>query len=126
MTYCISTFNKIEPQPSIIYYQLAGNFNLQLLNPWAFNKRINATSGGGLSVQAARTILRPILRVFQVRRVMATEVELPGNTKIRVGALMLPFSICTVELAMTRLQAGAYYKVYRECAEITEVCRCRT
>ena len=30
-----------------ITYHLAGNYELHLFNPWAFNKRINSTVGGG-------------------------------------------------------------------------------
>ena len=90
--------------------------NLHLFNPWACNKRINSTIGGELSVSDARSILRPILWGFQLRRVMASEVQLPGNQRVPVGVLISTFTITTVKLDMMVLQARAYYKVHEECA----------
>ena len=69
-------------------YHRVGNQTLALLNPWA----------------------------FQLRKVMALKVQLPGNQTVWVGALMPPFAITTIELTMTLLQAGAYYEVHEECA----------
>ena len=67
--------------------------NLRLLNTYAFNKRISPTVGGEISVMDARSVLKPILRVFQLRKVMASEVQLPGNRIIQVGAHMPSFTI---------------------------------
>ncbi|KAK0508245.1 hypothetical protein JMJ35_009329 [Cladonia borealis] len=84
--------------------------------PYGFNKWISSTVGGELSVSDARSILRPILRGFQLWRVMASEVELPGHQRVRVEALIPTFTITTIELEMTAPQARAYYKVHEDCA----------
>ncbi|KAK0513179.1 hypothetical protein JMJ35_004165 [Cladonia borealis] len=91
---------------------LGGNHNLPLLSPYGFTRLIHSIAGGELSVQDARSILRPILRVFQLRRVIASQVQLSGKQVVRVGAHMPRYTITTIELAMTALQAQAYYKVH--------------
>lgn len=61
--------------------------NLRLLNTNAFTKRISATVGGEISVMDARSVPKPILRVFQLRKVMVSEVQLPGNRIIQLAPI---------------------------------------
>ena len=65
----------------------------------------------------ARSVLRPVLRVFQLRRVMVSEVELPRKEIVQVSALMPAFTITTVELEISKTQAVDYYQVHHDCAE---------
>ena len=59
-------------------------------------------------MQDARSMLQPVLRAFQLRRVMASE---------GAGALTPLYEIMTVELAMTKVQADHYWKVHQDYAE---------
>ena len=46
---------------------------------------------------------------------MASQVQLPGNQLVRVGAHMPRYTITTVEIDITFLQAEAYQKVHEAC-----------
>ena len=56
----------------------------------ASSHSINSTAGGELSVQNARSILGPILRVFQLRRAMASQVQLPGKASRSIWGSYAP------------------------------------
>ena len=102
-----------------ITYHLGGNHNLPLLSPYGFTRLNNSTAGGEISVQDARSNFRSILRGFQLRRVMASQVQLQVSTVIRVGAHIPRYSITTIELAMTALRAQAYTQSARGvCVEL--------
>ena len=115
-TFPLNPFNKNCKRFKGIIYYLASNYNLYLFNPFIFNKRINSIIRGELLVSNIYNILRPILRYFQLRRVIASEVQLLGDQRIHISALIPTFTIIIIKLEMTALQAYRYYQVYKEYA----------
>ena len=68
-------------------------------------------AGETLDPITAFKIMRPILRMVQLRRVMASEVEANGKT-VRVGEEIPPYRITTVELQHLKAQSRAYFEIH--------------
>ena len=82
-----------------------------LLRPDSFRKLMRPQAGEPLDPVTAHRIIRPILRMVQLRRVMASSVEANGET-VRVGAGIPPYRITTVELNHLKAQSRSYFDIH--------------
>ena len=78
------------------------------LSPWVFASLANRERMEG---EVARKALGAILSCLQMRRTMATQMEV-NNDLVRIGDDIPPYKIVTVELGMTRAQELSYTKIY--------------
>ena len=78
------------------------------LSPWVFASLANRDRMEG---EVARKALGAILTCLQMRRTMATRMEV-NDDWVRIGDDIPPYKIVTVELGMTRAQERAYGRIY--------------
>lgn len=83
-------------------------FPLQMLCPQAFRLMGGRT---GWSAEACRMVLRPILKMTQMRRLTSRPVETLPGVFVKPGGNIPPYSITTVELTMTKETQRKYDKV---------------
>lgn len=84
---------------------------MHFLNLITFTKLVRPIGGGQVEVTVANRVFPPILRFFQLRRIMADVVNVNG-VQSHIGSSISPYKIVTVELQMDAGQSRRYFKAH--------------
>ena len=92
-----------------LWYAYKQGLRLYVLNPKVF---LRQSANGHFSAAIARTILPCILKLLQLRRTMATRIDLGDGVAIRPGETIPHYCIKTVELDFDPEQLNKYNSIY--------------
>jgi SNF2 family DNA or RNA helicase len=96
--------------------RLSTTVNRHGVRPWALepsNFKTLAMASAPMSAESAQIVLPAILKQIQLRRTMASFIDLEnGLDPIRIGAEIPPYEVVTVELQMNATQARMYDAAY--------------
>ena len=104
----LSGYPDIEPEAVRRY--------LQILHPDSFRILAATTNAQDkVDLRIAKDVLRPILRLVQLRRTIG-ERMMVGSRTVRIAGKVPPYSMSTVELQLSPHQQACHDVIYRACS----------
>ena len=106
-----STYDNNDDDSYGLKKTLEQGYKLYLLDPLAF---IRQSKNGHFTPATARNILPPIIEQIQLRRTMASQIDLgPGRDPVFPGEAIPHYTIKTLELEFTKEQKAVYEPIYK-------------
>ncbi len=92
------------------------NDRLRLLDLGYYRSVLKPKGGAQVDPLLSYIVLPPILRLLQITRIMATEINV-GNKTIRIRDSLKPYRLTTIEVGMDSRTSKAQFDVHCSCAE---------